>query len=61
MSSALKAIKADLRGVETQLGALHEAAAIVRDANPSGSPVKAEARSIADRIEKALQSLERIE
>ena len=61
MSSALVAIKADLRQVETQLGALHEAAAIVRDTQPSGSDAKAEARRIANRIENALQQLEKIE
>ena len=61
MSSALGAIKADLRKVETQLGGLHEAAAIVRDASPSHSEAKAEARRIANRIERALQQLEKIE
>lgn len=61
MSSALKAIAADLRRVETKLGALHGACAIVRDASPSGSDTKAKARSMGNRIERALQQLEKIE
>lgn len=60
MNKAINALKADLRASETVLGSLHERAASMRDAAPSG-PEKAMARRIADRVERAIQQLEAID
>lgn len=49
------------RQAEGLLGQAHETAAQARDASPSGSDAKAKARRIANRIEQALQALEKIE
>lgn len=53
-------IKKECRSVEGTLGALHERAAALRDALPSGAE-KAMARRVANRIEGALQRLEGID
>jgi hypothetical protein len=52
---------ARLDAAETELGALHEFAATQRDAAASGTALKSAWRRYANRIERALQQLERIE
>lgn len=49
------------RQAEGLLGEAHEAAALCRDKAIGGSQGKADARRIANRIERALQQLEAIE
>ena len=61
MSRELTSAKAIALECETRLGVAHEEAASVRDRAEPGSPLKAEARRIAQRIERALQQLERID